>query len=69
MKESTESIDSCLSSIKLDIGSYQPNNPFKDLLILTPFNSVARHFLISNDEQQLIIGDDSGKISVWSLQV
>lgn len=51
----------------IDIGSYQPNNPFKDLLLLPRFtNSVTKILVLDNEStNRLVIGDHSGYLSVW----
>lgn len=49
----TQTTEQLASLDKLDIDSYQPNNPFKDLTILPYFKNSIEQVCITNDKKRL----------------
>lgn len=54
--------------IPIDISSFQPENPFQDILIFPLFSNLVRHLCLL-DESRLICGDDNGNLTIWNVQV
>jgi len=39
----------------LEIGAFQPKNPFKDLILLPYFDRVVRHVCVLSDKKRFVI--------------
>ena len=52
--------------IDYEIGSFQPNNPYKDLILLPYFSGIVRTICVLRDEKRFLIGDDMGNLTIWN---
>jgi WD40 repeat protein len=67
-QENTNKTKSTSLTSANEIGSYQPFNEFKDLIILPYFSNQIKHLCPLDDERRFITGDVEGNLLVWDAE-
>ncbi|CAF1016158.1 unnamed protein product [Brachionus calyciflorus] len=65
IKDSEDNKSNSIQNNEIEIGSYQPLNPFTEIILLPCFNSIITQIYVLRDKKRFIVGDDSGNLTVW----